>query len=81
MICAEHEALRQRWMASRADYQLALADLRVTSGVDDFKGALRRANAAFAQYEAAETALNDHVRVHACVRIHVFGWVSRPQAA
>jgi hypothetical protein len=76
MVCVEHESLRKEWIAARADYQLALADLQVSSGVDEFRGALKRANEAFAGFHEAERALNAHAKLHGCARIPMFQPVS-----
>ncbi len=67
-MCVEHEILRREWIAARASYQLALADLQVTSGVDEFREALKRANETFALLHRSESALNGHLEWHGCVR-------------
>lgn len=77
MICFEHETLRRRWVAARANYQMALADLQTSSGVDEFRDALKRANEAFADSCQAEVALNAHLEGHGCSRIPVFRPVSQ----
>jgi hypothetical protein len=74
-MCVEHESLRREWIAARADYQLALADLQVSSG-DDFREALQRANETFAEFHQAERELTAHLKSHGCSRIPVFQLVS-----
>jgi len=69
MVCVEHETLRREWIAARASYQLALADLQVSSGVDEFREALRHANEAFADLHDAEDGLHAHLKWHGCSRI------------
>jgi len=76
MVCVEHESLRQEWIAARADYQLALADLQVSAGVDEFRDALKRANETFADFHLAERALHAHLKSHGCSRITVFHAIS-----
>jgi hypothetical protein len=68
-MCVEHETLRREWSAARAAYQLALADLQVSSGVDEFREALHRANEAFAHLNQAERGFNAHLNWHGCSRI------------
>ena len=72
MVCVEHESLRREWIAARADYQLALAELQVSTGVDEFRDALKRANQTFAELHDAERALQAHLKWHGCSRIPVF---------
>ena len=72
MVCVEHESLRREWIAARADYQLALADLQVSAGVDEFHDALKRANETFADFYHAERVLHAHLKSHRCSRIPVF---------
>jgi hypothetical protein len=67
-MCVEHETLRREWIAARAAYQLALADLQVSSGVEEFREALKRANETFADLNQAECGLNAHLNWHGCVR-------------
>ena len=68
-MCVEHQTLRREWIGARAAYQLALADLQVSSGVDEFRGALHRCNQAFAALYEAERALNVHLKWHGCLRV------------
>lgn len=81
MVCPKHDALRQEWIAARADYQLSLADLQITADAKDFREALQRANRAFSEYHIAESALNEHVRAHHCSSIPAFPPVTRPLSA
>jgi hypothetical protein len=76
MACAEHECLRREWIAARAEYQLALADLQFSSGADDFRDALKRANESFAGFHQAERAFHAHVKSHGCSRSPVLQPVS-----
>jgi hypothetical protein len=69
MLCSEHETLRRELIAARAAYQLALADLQVSSGVDEFRQALHRANEAFGDLHEAERCLHAHLKWHGCSRI------------
>jgi hypothetical protein len=73
MVCVEHETLRREWIAARAAYQLALADLQVSSGADEFREALHRANQAFADLHEAERGLHAHLKWHGCSRIPALG--------
>ena len=75
-MCVEHESLRREWIATRADYQLTLADLQVSSGVEEFREALKRANEAFSDFNRAERALTAHLKSHGCSRIQIFHGVS-----
>jgi hypothetical protein len=77
MVCIEHETLRRNWIGARAAYQLALADLQVSSGVDEFREALHRANEAFTDFHDAERGLTAHLKWHGCSRIPVLQTVSR----
>lgn len=75
-MCVEHESLRREWIGARADYQLALADLQISSAADDFREALKRANQAFAELHQAERALHAHLKWHACSRTPVLQPIS-----
>jgi hypothetical protein len=69
MDCAKHDNLRREWLAARAGYQIALANLQNSSQSDDFRSALQHANEAFAEFNEAEAALDRHLRTHGCTRI------------
>jgi hypothetical protein len=75
-VCVEHGSLRREWIAKRADYQVALADLQVSSGVDEFREALKHANETYADCCRAERALTAHLKSHGCSRNQVFHGVS-----
>jgi hypothetical protein len=77
MVCVEHETLRREWIAARAAYQLALADLQVSSGVDEFRETLKRANEAFADFYEAERGLDAHLKWHDCARVSALRPVPR----
>ncbi len=72
MICGEYDNLRQNWIAARAAYQLALAELQTAANVEEFREALQRANKAFSEYYLVETGLNEHLRAHGCSRVPAF---------
>jgi hypothetical protein len=71
MFCGKHDTLRREWVAARADYQLALADLQKKSQADEFRNALKRANQMFAEFSEAEAALNRHLEAHGCASVQV----------
>jgi hypothetical protein len=69
MDCTKHDNLRREWLAARASYQIALANMQNSSPASDFRGALQHANEAFAEFNEAEAALDRHLRTHGCARI------------
>jgi len=65
-MCVERDDLRQRSVAARADYGAALTDLQHADG--DLRNALSRANRAFSDWSVAQSAFDDHVLRHGCLR-------------